>query len=295
MKVSTPIFVVNRLKDKDRFEYTKKMLDVFGVEYQFIEAVEGEDIPEDELSKIYSEEKAIKYIGRGMSKGEIGCCMSHIKIYRIICQQQIPHAVILEDDMSISEDILPFLENLTALSTNWNVINLSKQIISPKIKWNIKTWTIHKNYTVGLPYGAVSSTGCYVITKEFAQYCIDNIFPIYAPMDDILFNVYLSLGRFHALKDRWLVVPSRTFSSTIGRATSRKRKFNTSRVVRKDISGFLHSIQSKLWHYFAGFVVLFMLPRKAHPKPILSIRYIKTKRSRFRFLLAIYFGIRLGL
>lgn len=90
---NTPIFVISLKRAKDRRQKLKKTLqDEKNV--IIINAVDGKNMsPEDIILK----EKYIK--NNELNPGQIGCFLSHVKIWKYIVDNNIPDAVILEDDI----------------------------------------------------------------------------------------------------------------------------------------------------------------------------------------------------
>lgn len=85
-----PVFVISLATAIDRRACMRSHLDALGLQYEIIDAVRG-----DALSQPYRQEVNP---ARNMSDGQIGCYLSHIHIYERLIEQQIPVALILEDD-----------------------------------------------------------------------------------------------------------------------------------------------------------------------------------------------------
>jgi lipooligosaccharide galactosyltransferase I len=97
-----PIFVIS-LKDSSRREFIEKRLRGLGLQFEFFDAVYGKNLSQDELQKIDYKFYQSKYLAKKpLTLGEIGCAMSHIKLYEHIREINIPEAIILEDDAIVS-------------------------------------------------------------------------------------------------------------------------------------------------------------------------------------------------
>lgn len=90
------IFIINLEKDVGRRRHMEDMVQGIRLEYEFVEAVEGSKIDASCRQLEFSDE-----IGRKLSAGEVGCLLSHQKIYSIIIEGNISYALILEDDVVI--------------------------------------------------------------------------------------------------------------------------------------------------------------------------------------------------
>ena len=115
------IFVINLKRSIDRKKKFQKNWHFISKRIEFFEAVDGNDLSENELSKI-----ALHYPSLKLTKGEIGCALSHLAIYKKIVKEDIPMALILEDDAILNNkishqqifDLLAKLENQTSLPKN---------------------------------------------------------------------------------------------------------------------------------------------------------------------------------
>ncbi|MSN96843.1 glycosyltransferase family 25 protein [Campylobacter sp. FMV-PI01] len=97
------IFVINLEKDTHKKEIFIKNFSKFNLEYEFIKGVYGKELSEDELNQ-----KVYKHKDRFLAKGEIGCALSHLKIYKKMVDEDINHALILEDDAIFSDEFLEY-------------------------------------------------------------------------------------------------------------------------------------------------------------------------------------------
>ncbi|KGA60058.1 glycosyltransferase 25 family protein [Proteus vulgaris] len=95
------IFVINLPKDKERKESIQHQADKLGLNVEFIEAVNGKDLSEDEINILSKD-----FHQHGMTHGVLGCSLSHIKIYEKMIKDNIDIALILEDDALLNENII---------------------------------------------------------------------------------------------------------------------------------------------------------------------------------------------
>lgn len=108
------IFIVNLKRAIEKREHMIAQLERVGItDYEFIEAVYGKD-----LSLEYIEKNVYDYPNCALTPGEIGCSLSHIGIYNKMVSQNIPYALVLEDDVVLPDD---FLELLEAIKVSINV------------------------------------------------------------------------------------------------------------------------------------------------------------------------------
>ena len=95
------IFLINLDCDKDRYSFAIEQSKKYGYEVERISGVYGKDLPLEERKKVVNYFRFWCAVGRKLLLGEIGCGLSHIKIYQKMVEEDIQCACILEDDIII--------------------------------------------------------------------------------------------------------------------------------------------------------------------------------------------------
>lgn len=75
-----------------------------GIEYERIPTIYGADLTAEQKRSAYRSFRARLVRGTPLSDGEIGCALSHCAIYRQMAQEKIEIALVLEDDIVISDE-----------------------------------------------------------------------------------------------------------------------------------------------------------------------------------------------
>lgn len=99
------IFVINLEKDVERRASISRQLEQLGLGYEIVEGVYGAELSKDELKDNYSDRKAKWRVARSLVSAEIGCALSHIKVYREIVEQGLSFTLILEDDVILPPEL----------------------------------------------------------------------------------------------------------------------------------------------------------------------------------------------
>ncbi|MEO8733979.1 MAG: glycosyltransferase family 25 protein [Flavobacteriales bacterium] len=104
--------MISRAGDHERKRTIKAALDRLGVDFSFFDATMGADLSAAQLAAAYDEQGALhhKTISRRMHPSNIGCSISHQRVYAHIVDHAWPSAVVLEDDAR------PLQENFTGLT-----------------------------------------------------------------------------------------------------------------------------------------------------------------------------------
>jgi len=118
------IFVITLPQATQKQKQIKERLGSLNIPFEFVEGVDGRLLSEEELQKVFDKEKSYNYYkwyrnrtgsaGVELSIGEIGCTLAHRKIFRKIVDENIDSAIILEDDVFVTEDFLPTIKKVIA-------------------------------------------------------------------------------------------------------------------------------------------------------------------------------------
>jgi glycosyl transferase family 25 len=114
MQKQLDCYVINLASDTVRKERMQQRLSRQGITAHFFPATDGRIMDDAELERHVNRSTAAKEYGT-LSKAEIGTALSHIRIYRHMVENNIPFAVILEDDVCLAEN---FSELIATASEN---------------------------------------------------------------------------------------------------------------------------------------------------------------------------------
>jgi GR25 family glycosyltransferase involved in LPS biosynthesis len=133
-----------------------------GLEYEFFYGVDGSKCEFGHVETTADGTKIVK--PQNLTFGQIGCSLSHVKLYEIISNSDWERVLILEDDCVFNSDINNFDNYFSQLPDNWGMIylgwvgHLQTGNISPNIfKISQQSFVyLHCTHAIGL-------------TKEFAK------------------------------------------------------------------------------------------------------------------------------
>ncbi|ESZ89332.1 glycosyltransferase family 25 protein [Congregibacter litoralis] len=75
-----------------------------GFRVSLVEAVDGKLLPDDDLLRNTSVQEILNRSGRRMTRGEIGCSLSHRAAYHDLLDSSDPWTLVLEDDAKLDTD-----------------------------------------------------------------------------------------------------------------------------------------------------------------------------------------------
>jgi glycosyl transferase family 25 len=136
---------------------------------EIIEAVNGNAFSDDALKTF-----VFDYPACCMTKGVIGCSLSHLKIYKKMCDEDIPLALVLEDDALLSDALPPVLDELEKTDRNETarIYFLSSQYYKPAARQRIAGGHAIHDYMDG------GNSHAYVVNQKAAASLHGNLWPI---------------------------------------------------------------------------------------------------------------------
>ncbi len=185
--INIPIFVVNLKKDIKKQQHMQKLCQKFDLDVEFIEAVYGKDLTQKEVDEVYSEKRAREEIGRELSQGEIGCALSHKKIYKKMINKKMDMALILEDDIEFDADLLKILNKVEYFNDDWELVLLGQHTATSRDKDTLSSiWarkSIVNGYKLVHPCEKAYGTYGYMITRNGAKKLLRHLDIIVKPID----------------------------------------------------------------------------------------------------------------
>ena len=76
------VFLINLDRDQERLKAADAQLKALGVEYEWIPAVYGKSLSQEEKQRKVNRFRWWCAVGRSMTDGELGCALSHAAVYR---------------------------------------------------------------------------------------------------------------------------------------------------------------------------------------------------------------------
>ena len=119
------VFLINLAGSTERFEKSNVQLSRFDIEFERVCAVNGAKLKNEEIARHYSPEQNKAKYYKSLTVGEIGCYLSHRKVWEEIVENEIPSAIILEDDFLITEELTNAISDIESIQSSWDYIKLA--------------------------------------------------------------------------------------------------------------------------------------------------------------------------
>ncbi|MGI9297599.1 MAG: glycosyltransferase family 25 protein [Gammaproteobacteria bacterium] len=119
-----PIFVISLARAKDRRAAIQSRLDSLGLRYEIFDAVDGEQVSQKDKWRFVRDDDLVLHRGVRLNDGEIGCALSHYKVWQTIAVGRIPAALVLEDDVVPPPDLESIVRDVLQCKTKWDIVIL---------------------------------------------------------------------------------------------------------------------------------------------------------------------------
>jgi glycosyl transferase family 25 len=186
----TNVFVINLAEQTNRRALMLAQLKAAGIDGEIVEAISGTVLSPEQIASVYDAAAAKATCGRELARGEIGCALSHQSIYRRVLAQDLPWAVIIEDDTLLGRDFPPVLSAVVgSLDAHVPTVYLFSHV-ERYTNWGRQRLTPGRRWLV-TPVRAYGGH-CYLVTTAAARALLESNQPIHFPVD--YWMTYRKLG-----------------------------------------------------------------------------------------------------
>ena len=173
-------FVINLDRAIDRRNRITNLCKKLKMDFEIFTAIDGRELDENVIK-----DNVYDYKNCFLTRGEIGCALSHIGVYREIINRRLPYALIIEDDAVLDSRAIEFVREFKKRPKN-GICLLTGDVEYAKNKkmklGKFKVFPVSK---------AVRATG-YIITLKTAQKMLDFLMPIRYEAD--MFEIFRVCG-----------------------------------------------------------------------------------------------------
>ena len=176
-----------------------------GLDYEFIEGVEGRELPASSRAALV-DEAAVARFPRWLKPGTIGCILSHRLVLERIAAADEGPALVLEDDAVLSDDLAGLTAALVPMVPSDGVILLNFRSLSP-CRISATGLPAVRGHELFMPVGLHTkhepvSSLAYLVGQEAARRMAELIVPVRFASDS--WGEYVAGG---AVRSLWCVLP----------------------------------------------------------------------------------------
>ncbi len=173
-----PIWVVSLPSAQDRRALIARNFAAAGLEFEFFDAIDGRKGLAPEYEAMVDRVRTLERDGTPMTDGEYACALSHQAVYLRIIEEDLPGAIVLEDDAMLTPAFRQFY-----LERGYEAAPLIQMFYFQARVWKGRGKTMTSGirlYRLAEP--AFAATG-YSISHEAARRIRAESLPIRAPAD----------------------------------------------------------------------------------------------------------------
>lgn len=228
------VFVISLKDSCERRQSISTTFAKEGIKFEFFDAVVGNEINRNDNSQIWDKDEFViqnnllsktKIIGK-LNSGELGCALSHLKLYEKIISEKLKGALICEDDLIPECNIVVLIKEILKIKPDAQLIHpctipkvgLRQGIFNKKYSINLNNKT-YVCYRAGIPCfdwflnrrRRISNTTCYYISNSGAERLLDIGFPVRMEADRLTGMVAFNKLKIYLVDPpagHWLRVPS---------------------------------------------------------------------------------------
>lgn len=178
-------FVINLERSSVRRASIQKQLDEYGIDFEFIKAVDGALLTDEYLARVCNFEELAKR-PHIQHKGMYGCILSHYHIYERIVAENLPCALVLEDDVIVQPGMKAVLAELAAkIQGNEAILLFTQNNFMPTVFSEQNSEKLSGKHRLSYPMEpwALGSAAGYIISQTAAQGMLKYMMPIHVGPD----------------------------------------------------------------------------------------------------------------
>lgn len=121
-----PALIINLDRERGRWAHISSEAARAGLDFERVKAVAGLDVPDHLRSRFFSGDARTP--ASLLLPGEVGCYASHLLAYERILESGVDWALVLEDDVRLSDDFVQTVrETIDGLPDGWDIVRLSSR------------------------------------------------------------------------------------------------------------------------------------------------------------------------
>jgi glycosyl transferase, family 25 len=176
-----PAYYINLATRPDRRQFMEQQFARLGMSVQRIEAVAASEVPAERLAQLVGAGKRI-----ALSPVEVACLLSHERTWRTFLGTGAEHALVLEDDVVMSEGLPHFLDR--ALHAGLGVDLMKLETYHQKVHLGRARRIVAGDLAVRQLLSSHLGTGAYVISRRQAERALADPILRTLPIDCYLFD-----------------------------------------------------------------------------------------------------------
>lgn len=173
-------YVINLDREFERRNEISAQLLAQDIPFSVFPAVDGHLLDGEAVARAYDEAAARKGY-RELSRGELGCALSHLGVYRQILADKVDHALVLEDDARLGPDVKQVLRELAVAIPASSPLVVLLSHVDKYTRWSSQP--LGETASLVRRYGEWWRAHAYFITRAAAAAMLENLYPVQCAAD----------------------------------------------------------------------------------------------------------------
>jgi glycosyl transferase family 25 len=202
------VYVINLDRASDRLAAMESQLRSFPMAHERISACDAANVTQEKMSEVAAPRlgrwfrtmsgnhrseasgPAIFWpeIGRYLVAGEIACYLSHVRALQTFLASSADHALILEDDVEVDDDIADVLSVITALPQRPRVVKLEGLQASHDVHYPVASIGVRD---IVMMFKPTTGAAGYYVNRAGAGEIVNRAMPVREPFDAFLRQYWL--------------------------------------------------------------------------------------------------------
>lgn len=158
-------YVINLNRASERKNHMMNVLKgISNIDLEWIEAVDGKNLNEDIINKVFEINKFRNKYRRNPRPGEVGCVLSHRKCYSSLLNSDSDYALVLEDDIFLRKTTVQIPDIIKKIMP----VNYPAVLLLSGWFWYLSKKKLNKDFEICKVYDARLAQS-YVINKKAAR------------------------------------------------------------------------------------------------------------------------------
>jgi len=235
------IYYINLDRSPQRKSFMENQFSKLGLNATRINAVDGKELPKDEVDEIIERLKVKNEHYTLPNLGEIGVYMSHKKAWELIVNQEEDFALVLEDDALIDNKLLKDIDNILSLVSKNEIVDISG--IPGFYKKEIRDISNIEIINYLTPSLMVISN---IIGKDCANILLKTFDKYTVPVDNMLQQVYKHNIKIWISKHKYV---TSNYKQLGGSTIQKTKKTSLKDKLRKELFRPIYRVKTHILNY----------------------------------------------
>lgn len=182
-------FVISLSSAKDRRLHIEDEFSAKNISYHFFDAIQPNHISSMEAKT------GISLLESGLTAGEKACFFSHVEVWNIMIEKQLPYVAVFEDDVFLSQKAYHFLLDFNWVPKDIHIIKL--EMFEEYVLMSFNKVKLKKGQVLRKLQEKHLGTAGYILSLEGAKMYLDYIKNkgVNEPLDRLMFESFLRDGQ----------------------------------------------------------------------------------------------------